>query len=73
MTRFGWWLVSEQTQPRKAYIVTEAMKGESVHLVYANSIREIRENCPAVEREGIDAQSQPSGIRGVHRAPSDDR
>lgn len=65
--------MSEQTHPRKAYLVTEAAKGEVTFLVWANSIREIRKNWPDVEREGIDNQFHPAGIRDIHREPSDDR
>lgn len=60
-------------KPRKAYMVTEAAKGEVCFLVYANSIKEIRENWPVVEREGIDHQIHPAGLRDVRRAPEDDR
>lgn len=67
-------MTSEQSNdPRKAYEVIEASKGETVHMVYANSIREIRENWPDVEREGVEHYSHPAGLRQIRRMPSDDR
>lgn len=61
------------SEPRKAYEVIEASTGEVYHLVYANSIREIRENWPNVEREEIDSAFQPAGLRSIRRQPGDDR
>lgn len=60
-------------EPRKAYTVIEASRGETIHLVYASSIREIREYWPNVERETIEWYNNPAGIRAVHRQPEDDR
>jgi hypothetical protein len=65
--------VSQSDSPRKAYMVAAAAKGEVYFLVYANSIKEIRKNWPDVEREGIENQIHPAGLRAVRRAPEDDR
>jgi hypothetical protein len=61
---------AQEERPRRAYFVTEARKGETLWLVYANTAAEARKGY--WRGEAIDAQDHPAGVRSVRRAPEDD-
>jgi hypothetical protein len=63
--------MSEHGRPRRAYYVTEAVKGTTLWLVYANTAEEAKRD--HWRGTAIDTQHHPNGVRSVRRAPEEDR
>lgn len=59
-------------EPRKAYVVLEAVKGIMTYVVYADTAKEAKE---IYWREGecVDVSYHPAGVNSVRRAPGEDQ